>query len=611
VLELCRRWEVRARVVGRVTEGGALRILDGEVVAGEVPAASLHEDAPLYRRPLRPRDRAGERDPASLDAPSDAAADLLGMLADPAWVWGQYDHQLFLNTVAGPGGDGTVLRLKHPVTGVDTGRALALTTDGNHRWCAVAPRTGTARVVAESVLNLACVGARPLALVNCLNFGNPEHPEVMWELSEAIDGMAEACRAFDLPVVGGNVSLYNETRGRDIDPTPVVGVLGVVDALERRPPGRRLVSGGQLLVLGPDGATSLAGSRWAWQRDAKGGALPALDLPAVAALAGLVRELVGDDMLQGLHDVADGGLSLAVAEMVAASEVGAELTAAVDHVGLFGESPDRVLLCVEPGRVEAVVARAAAAGIAAREVGVAGGDRLRLGPSIDVAVAAWSARGAAGCRRRSEPPSRTDRAAVGREARVGAASVPRSGRRQLALEQDGLRRRVRAPGRLPGDAERLVALGRPGQDLRGPAAGGAEQAGFLRTARTDEPERVGAVGREVGHAVGHDDGAVQARRVDDAHRAGTAPISTLFASGAVSTAEMASWRSRARCELIQPMPSRSAITAAATARAGASRRRGERRRSASSSGGRAGDSAGCWRRAPGSRRAGNRVDARP
>ena len=222
VLALCRRWEVRAQVVGRVTDGRRpAHPRRRTCVVGEVPAASLHEDAPLYHRPLRPRDRSGERGSGhARRAGATAAADLLGMLTDPAWVWGQYDHQLFLNTVAGPGGDATVLRLKHPVTGVDTGRALALTTDGNHRWCAVAPRAGTARVVAESVLNLACVGARPLALVNCLNFGNPEHPEVMWELSEAIDGMAEACRAFDLPVVGGNVSLYNETRGRDIDPTP-------------------------------------------------------------------------------------------------------------------------------------------------------------------------------------------------------------------------------------------------------------------------------------------------------------------------------------------------------------------------------------------------------
>ena len=153
-------------------------------------------------------------------------------------MWRQYDHQLFLNTVEGPGGDATVLRLKDPAPGVDTGRGLALTTDGNHRWCAVDPR---ARHGAGSsprpMLNLACVGARPLAVVNCLNFGNPEHPEVMWQLSEAIDGMAEACRAFGVPVVGGNVEPVQRDRGRDIDPTPVIGMLGMVDRLERRPPG--------------------------------------------------------------------------------------------------------------------------------------------------------------------------------------------------------------------------------------------------------------------------------------------------------------------------------------------------------------------------------------
>ena len=194
----------------------------------------LHDAAPLYDRPRTPpadlESPAGRRAIATF-RPGDAGADVLDMVADTSWVWSQYDHQLFLNTVVGPGADATVLRLKHPTTGVDTGRGLALTTDGNHRWCAVDPRAGTAAVVAEAVLNLACVGARPLGLVNCLNFGNPEHPEVMWQLSEAIDGMAEACRALGVPVVGGNVSLYNESSGLDIDPTPVVGVLGVIDRL--------------------------------------------------------------------------------------------------------------------------------------------------------------------------------------------------------------------------------------------------------------------------------------------------------------------------------------------------------------------------------------------
>ena len=237
LLAICRKWEVQASVIGTVTGSGRFRVLDrldGEVLA-DIPAASLDADAPLYDRPIaEPVDRVDRRRAVvDLPPPVDAGADLLDLLIDPSWVYRQYDHQLFLNTVEGPGGDATVLRLKHPTTGVDTGRGLALTCDGNHRWCALDPRAGTALVVAEAVMNLACVGARPLGLVNCLNFGNPEHPEVMWQLSEAIDGMGEACRAFGIPVVGGNVSLYNESGGLDIDPTPVVGLVGLVDRLAR------------------------------------------------------------------------------------------------------------------------------------------------------------------------------------------------------------------------------------------------------------------------------------------------------------------------------------------------------------------------------------------
>ncbi|MDP9388023.1 MAG: phosphoribosylformylglycinamidine synthase subunit PurL, partial [Actinomycetota bacterium] len=252
VQEVCRRWEVRASVVGTVTAGGRLRILDrpGGGVLADVPASSLHDDAPLYDRPRRPP----AAPPGMPDLESaDPAAELLDLLVDPSWVYRQYDHQLFLNTVEPPGGDASVLLLKAP--GLPNGRAagsrgVAVATDGNARWCALDPRAGTAMVVAEAALNVACAGARPVAVVNCLNFGNPEHPEVMWQLSEAIDGMAEACRALHLPVVGGNVSLYNESRGRDIDPTPVVGVVGLVDRLERRPPGAGLAAGGRLLLLG-------------------------------------------------------------------------------------------------------------------------------------------------------------------------------------------------------------------------------------------------------------------------------------------------------------------------------------------------------------------------
>jgi phosphoribosylformylglycinamidine synthase len=388
VLAICERWDIRASVVGRVTEGGRLRILDGfdgDVLA-DVPAASLHDAAPLYDRPRQAPAAPVGPGPDDIAAPSDCGADLLGLLADSSWVWSQYDHQLFLNTVEGPGGDATVLRLKHPTTARDTGRALALTTDGNHRWCAVDPRRGTALTVAESVLNLACVGARPLAVVNCLNFGNPEHPEVMWQLSEAIDGMAEACNALGIPVIGGNVSLYNESLGVDIDPTPVIGLLGVVDELRRQPPGVKLAEGDRIVMLGPD-TTSLAGSRWAAERGARGGTLEAIAYDLHAQVADLVRKLVNAGMVSGVHDVSGGGLGVALAEMAVRSGVGFSVARIADHRALFAEGPSRVLLSVPTENLTPVLNAAEAAGVPAVRMGLATGDRLHVKDLLDVSLA--------------------------------------------------------------------------------------------------------------------------------------------------------------------------------------------------------------------------------
>jgi phosphoribosylformylglycinamidine synthase subunit PurL len=273
---------------------------------------------------------------------------------------------------------------------------MALSTDGNGHWCAIDPRAGTALIVAESALNLACVGARPVALVNCLNFGNPEHPEVMWQLSEAIDGMSEACRALDIPVIGGNVSLYNESRGRDIDPTPVVGTLGLVDRLERRPAGVRLQAGQRILLLGPS-AVSLGGSRWAVQQRAhRNGRLAPLDLDLHARLLRLVAGLAARDDLGGVHDVADGGIAVALAEMAMHSGVGFVVTlpqVAPGHVELFGEGPSRVLLCAPADVATEIAAAAATEGIDCAEIGTAGGDRLVVSQMVDLdleeATARW------------------------------------------------------------------------------------------------------------------------------------------------------------------------------------------------------------------------------
>jgi phosphoribosylformylglycinamidine synthase subunit PurL len=394
VLELCARWEVAATVVGRVTAGsgpaaGRLRVLDGwdGPVLADVPAAALADDAPVYDRPrMAParvaHEESGERPVASS---RDCGADLLALLADVSLVYQQYDHQLFLNTVEGPGGDAAVLRLKAPGLPASR-RGLALSTDGNSRWCRVDPRQGAAMIVAESALNVACAGARPLALVDCLNLGNPEHPEVMWQLSEVVDGLAEACRALRLPIVGGNVSLYNESQGRDIDPTPVVGVVGIVDRLERRVPGLTLAPGERLVLVGQT-VPSLAGSRWAAEigrTGFTGGHLPPLDLDLHRSLVELVAGAVAEGLVTGLHDVSEGGLGVALAEMAVRSGTGLVVQGIASPVELFSESPSRVVVCAADP--EGIAARARSAGVTVTELGIAGGDRLVVEGLVDLAL---------------------------------------------------------------------------------------------------------------------------------------------------------------------------------------------------------------------------------
>ena len=317
VMALCERWEIRASVIGRVTDTGRFRVYDGLFdavgVPGENPAPPIGDDAPevssdrapiadvpigslgdgpVYHRPLaRPADHdarlaldpaveLGSRFPVGTDLGDELLA-LLGSpnIADPAWVYRQYDHQLFLNTVVGPGGDASVLRLRDAPP-----RALALSVDGNARMCALDPRTGGRLAVLEAARNVACSGATPKALVNCLNFGNPEHPEVMWQFSEVVDGMSEACTALGLPVIGGNVSFYNESRGADIDPTPVVGVIGLIDDLDDVPPSARLTAGDTILLLG-ETRPELGGSAWATAHGLRDGAPPAADLDAAGRVA--------------------------------------------------------------------------------------------------------------------------------------------------------------------------------------------------------------------------------------------------------------------------------------------------------------------------------------
>ncbi len=418
VLSLCRRWEIRAAVVGRVTGTGRFRVYDGLFDAGDPSTAELLADVPVgslgegpdYDRPLaRPADHDDRlaADPwpklfGRFPPGADLGPELIGLLGTPglgdsSWVWRQYDHQLFLNTVAGPGADAAVLRLKD--TGArDSPKALALTTDGKARFCRLDPRVGGALVVLEAARNVACAGARPLALVNCLNFGNPEHPEVMWQFSEVVDGMAEACRELEIPVVGGNVSFYNESGGTDIDPTPVVGVVGLIDELRGPVPGPRLVPGARIVLLGSTGA-ELGGSEWAARHGLCDGPPPAADLEAAFRLHPLVAELVAERLVDGVHDCSDGGLAVALAELAVAGGCGFAVSCAGDLEDLppaavcFSETASRVLVVVAPDQLGEVMARARAAGVPAAELGVAGGDRLALegcfDVSLDEAASAW------------------------------------------------------------------------------------------------------------------------------------------------------------------------------------------------------------------------------
>jgi phosphoribosylformylglycinamidine synthase len=414
VAALCAKWEVRATVVGHVVEAtvdangrsvAMLRVrqgFDGEVLA-EVPASSLADEAPLYDRPMK---RPADLDAVNADDPTEDEPvgspndDLLDLLLDPAWVYRQYDSQLFLNTVVGPGRDAALLRLAGPGLPISE-RGIALSTDSNPRWCALDPRSGTALTVAESVANLACVGATAKAVVNCLNFGNPEHPEVMWQLSESIDGMTVACRGLGLPVIGGNVSLYNESGGHDIDPTPVVGLLGVIDSLVAPPPGWAWQNGDDIVLVGTRHANShycfpLGGSRWATQRGRRGGYVPHFDAEtlaaaidfAVAEVASICAGKVSD--VTAVHDVGGGGLAVALAEMVAVTGLGIDCGELEAHAELFSEFPGRFVMATND--VSAFTARAELAGVPVVRLGVVGGSEMRVGSMIAIPVSDVSAR---------------------------------------------------------------------------------------------------------------------------------------------------------------------------------------------------------------------------
>ena len=373
VLAIATRWEIDSAVVGTVRAGGTLTVRHrGEIVA-EVPAASLADDAPIYDRPMRRPDWLDGlwATPARV-LEGDATDILLRLLDDPAlgstaWVHEQYDHMLFLNTVVGPGSDGALIRVR----GTDKG--LAVSTDGNGRLCHLDPREGGSRLVYEAALNIAVTGARPLAVVDNLNFGNPEKPEVMWQFKESVEGISAACEALGIPVVGGNVSFYNETDGIDIHPTPVVGLLGLADPMPATPPRlSRAEEGMEIWEIGPQATGNLSGT--AAQRvihDELTGRPTRPNPDNAKRVVAIAAELA--HRVPVLHDISDGGLAVAVAEVCIASQIGATITED-DNGRLFSEDPHRLIAVLEADTVELPEDFS-------RKLGTMGGDYLVLGSS--------------------------------------------------------------------------------------------------------------------------------------------------------------------------------------------------------------------------------------
>jgi phosphoribosylformylglycinamidine synthase II len=400
VTEICARWQTGVTAIGEVTDTQTLRVLSGGEIAGEAPVAALVDQSPLYDlEPQRPARWMYANSP-SIDPLATPNEVLLALLAAPSvaskrWAFEQYDSIVQSRTVRGPeAGDAAVLWLE------ETGGAIAMSIDGNGRRVACDPYLGTVEAVLECAQNLACVGARPLGLTNCLNFGNPERPGVAWQLDRSVQGLADACEALGVPVVGGNVSLYNETDAGPIYPTPVVGLVGELPD-PRRSGGIALSEGSSLALVGPF-TPSLRGSELAKLRGELGDGLSVFDVQAVEAAIALVREAVRSGGISAAHDVSDGGLSCALAECAIAGGVGLsvnldDLARGSDVPGeacLFGEGPGGFVVA-GTGRQLATLAGSAPE-VRVLPIGQAGGELLEFAAAGTVlsvplaeAEAAW------------------------------------------------------------------------------------------------------------------------------------------------------------------------------------------------------------------------------
>jgi phosphoribosylformylglycinamidine synthase subunit PurL len=403
VFRVFEKWGLDAVEVGKVTAGNKLRVLHhGEVVA-EIPNQALTDDAPVYKRPLARWEPPVPREMPEhikFSSAGDFTQSLKRLLASPnicgkRWVWQQYDHMVQTNTVEAPGGgDAGVIRIK------GSQRGLAMALDGNGRWCYLDPRLGAMHAVAEAARKVASSGATPVGATNCLNFGNPEKPQIMWQFSQTIDGITKACEELEIPITGGNVSFYNETLGEGIYPTPVLGVVGILDDVHKTAKMNFAATGRTIVLLRAGEAPDITdvenefgSSEYAKEiLSALWGYPPELDLEREAALQKTVVELIQQGTVESVHDCSDGGLAVALAEKTFTKGIGARVNLASTGLPaefvLFGEDASRILLSCDPVNVSRIQKLAKEHGIGADVVGETIPERLEILLDNQVVVAA-------------------------------------------------------------------------------------------------------------------------------------------------------------------------------------------------------------------------------
>ena len=385
VVDIFKKWELDAVVIGRVTDDGHLRVKKAGRIVADIPNSALTDAAPIYNRTIRRPHAAQPVEVTQKEASTEELeATFMRIVTQPAiaakeWVYRQYDHMVRTNTIVMPGSDAAVIRVK------EKRRALAMTLDSNARYCQADPRAGARLVVAEACRNLIASGARPLALTNCLNFGSPERPEVMWQFSEVVDGMAEACAAFDTPVTGGNVSFYNETDGRGIYPTPVIGMVGLVEDARHITTQWFKNEDRAIILLGSTG-NDLGASVYAIAVLGRlEGSVPVLDLDLERRVQDACLEVIQAGLVESAHDCSDGGLAVAIAESCFSSYRRDAVGCKVNLKGeispaalLFAETPSRIVLSATDHNVEAILTLARNHVVAASVIGRTNAERLAI-----------------------------------------------------------------------------------------------------------------------------------------------------------------------------------------------------------------------------------------